>query len=130
MATGIDRLRTIRAGIPAGCSVMLSVEVIDEIIAAGDSEPVRLDLTIAQVAALFDRQPSTVRDWLRSGRLNGYKMAEREWRVPAREIELMQEREARRTRPCRRREDAAPRPGRTTDITAWRDVAAQQRRSG
>ena len=48
---------------------------------AGDLTATLLrDLTVAEVAQQLVRAPSTVRDWLLSGDLRGYKF-NREWRV-------------------------------------------------
>ena len=40
------------------------------------------DLTVKEVAKETGRAPSTVRDWLISGALRGYKLNNRDWRVP------------------------------------------------
>lgn len=40
------------------------------------------DLTVQEVAEELDRAPSTVRGWLGSGDLEGYRLRGREWRVP------------------------------------------------
>ena len=47
--------------------------------AVADEELV--DLTVAGVAELLGRAPSTIRGWLSSGKLRGYKLG-REWRIP------------------------------------------------
>ena len=40
------------------------------------------DLTVEEAAKQLNRAPSTVRGWLGSGELRGYRVNGREWRVP------------------------------------------------
>jgi excisionase family DNA binding protein len=83
----LDQLRNAIAGLPPGTLVALPREALLE--ALGPSEvgisvdpaAARVDLTVAQIAQLFGRSPSTVRQWLESGALEGYKLFRREWRV-------------------------------------------------
>jgi excisionase family DNA binding protein len=50
----------------------------------GEEAPgVGRDLTVEEVAALVGRSPSTVRVWLETERLRGYRLGGRSWRVPA-----------------------------------------------
>jgi excisionase family DNA binding protein len=79
------------------------------------------DFTIRQIAERFGRQPSTVRGWVESGRLRGYRFAGREWRVSQ---EALREFEAgERQRGTGR---AGPKPGRShpVDLSAWRRSAS------
>lgn len=40
------------------------------------------DMTVEEVAKEVQRSPSTIRRWLIAGELRGYKLQERDWRVP------------------------------------------------
>ena len=70
------------------------------------------DLTVEEVADQTSRAPSTVRGWLISGALPGYKLNDRDWRVPC--AALREYLEAQATQ-------AGESPG-EVDITAWRKV--------
>lgn len=84
------------------------------------SRPACRDLTAAQVAEELERAPSTVRTWLQSGALEGYKLRGREWRVTRSAVDRFLEREG-------RGEDAGGRPeldpvGSDDDLASWRRV--------
>ncbi|MBA3583130.1 MAG: helix-turn-helix domain-containing protein [Gemmatimonadetes bacterium] len=53
------------------------------------------DLTVEQVAQEFHRSPSTVRQWLAAGELEGYKLKGRQWRVPRAAVRKFQDEAAR-----------------------------------
>ena len=57
------------------------VALLDNHVADVASAPSR-DLTVEEVAHETRRAPSTVRGWLISGELRGYKINNRDWRVP------------------------------------------------
>lgn len=46
----------------------------------GAGEPVEVDLTLEEFAAMLDRRPSTVRGWMPIE--GAYKFRGREWRIP------------------------------------------------
>lgn len=48
----------------------------------GEPEVITRDLRVSEVAEETCRAPSTVRSWLISGHLWGYKLQGRDWRVP------------------------------------------------
>ena len=73
------------------------------------------DLTVEEVAKETGRAPSTVRDWLISGALCGYKLNGRDWRV-ARSA-LRQYLEAQATKVSETPDDEG-----TVDVAAWRRV--------
>jgi len=84
----LDQLRNAIAGLPPGTLVALPREALLEAlgasevgIAADPTAAAQIDLTVAQIAQLFGRSPSTVRQWLESGAIEGYKLFRREWRV-------------------------------------------------
>jgi len=82
--------------LPPGSLVALPLEALLEALGAGAgevpsaAEPL-VDLTVPQVAKLFGRAPSTVRQWLESGQLEGYKLWGREWRVSGAALTAFQE---------------------------------------
>lgn len=78
------------------------------------------DLTVAQVAARYDRHPSTVRGWCESGVLRGaYRLRGREWRVPAETLAAFEQAERGARRPD------VQHSGRRTpvDLGSWRKEA-------
>lgn len=113
--------------LPPGTLVALPRDSLLEIVegAAGSptggaaSGPSLVDLTVAQVAQLFGRAPGTVRQWLESGQLEGYKLFGREWRVPLAAVGAFQERQ--------RMGAAHPggRASRTQSLGDWRRVARE-----
>ena len=56
-------------------------------------DEIRADLTVGQVAEIFGRHPNTVRDWIARGVLAGYRLNNREWRVPRSSVEDFQQRQ-------------------------------------
>lgn len=95
---------------------------LDEAGAVAAVEQPVTDLTCEAVARALGRTASTVRGWLVSGMLRGYKLRGREWKVPPAEVERFLA--AERSRPA-----GAPRPrssqrqgSRMADLTAWRKV--------
>ena len=60
---------------------LLPVAFILETLAEGDDGAV--DLTLPQVAERTGKAVSTVRGWVASGLVRGYKLHGKEWRVPA-----------------------------------------------
>ncbi len=57
-----------------------------------ESGPI-VDLTVEEVAELFGKTPQTIRDWLRTCQLEGYKLHAKQWRVPPASIKEFQERQ-------------------------------------
>jgi excisionase family DNA binding protein len=80
------------------------------------------DYTVRQLAERFGRRPSTVRAWLESGRLRGYRFAGREWRTSAEALREFEEAERQRgtgeagSKPPRSRRHAV-------DLGAWRSAS-------
>lgn len=78
-----ERLGEVVRGMPDGGSVTLPVSWLRELLEHDDDDDDPLaDLTVEEVGELLGRAPSTVRGWLISGVLRGYKLRGREWRVP------------------------------------------------
>jgi excisionase family DNA binding protein len=87
------------------------------------------DLTVADLAALFNRAPSTVRAWLEAGQFEGaYRLNGRAWRVPRSAVRKFRERQqlahpARRSLPATKAADSR---GKLSD---WRVVSSLLRRA-
>lgn len=111
--TALERLRQMAELLPAGASVTLPREALLEAL----GEPLQTsalaappaDLTVAELAARFQRSPSTVRGWLEADRFPGaYKLNRRDWRVPLAAVETFE---------AQQRAQEAPRGA---DLGAWR----------
>lgn len=100
----LEQLRTAVAALPPGTLVTLPREALlgvlegtagDGAAATGGGGPpaVAVDLTVTDLAQRFRRHPSTIRQWLESGRLEGYKLLGREWRVPLTAVAAFQDRQ-------------------------------------
>jgi len=96
----LEQLRTAAAALPPGTLVTLSREALLDVLGGGGgdrvaggegSPPVAVDLTVTDLAQRFRRHPSTIRQWLESGRLEGYKLFGREWRVPLAAVAAFQD---------------------------------------
>ena len=69
---------------------------------------------MAQVVEMFERSPQTVRDWIKAGRLRGYRLNDREYRITASALREFQEEQRNRASPWNRAEEA--------NLGAWRDI--------
>ncbi len=98
----LEQLRKAVAVLPPGTLVTLPREALLDVLGGGggdgaaatgsDGPPaVAVDLTVTDLAQRFRRHPSTIRQWLESGRLEGYKLLGREWRVPLTAVAAFQE---------------------------------------
>lgn len=112
----LEQLRTAVAALPPGTLVTLPREAFLDVLGGGvgdgaaatggeRSPAVAVDLTVADLAQRFRRHPSTIRQWLESGRLEGYKLFGREWRVPLAAVAAFQDQQRqgreRRSSPAR-----------------------------
>ncbi|MGH7547072.1 MAG: helix-turn-helix domain-containing protein [Gemmatimonadales bacterium] len=84
---------------------------------AGDVRPdASVDLTVSDLAQAFGRSPSTIRQWLQSEQLDGYKLFGREWRVTPNAVAAFQERQRLgRAHPPRTER-------RTPSLSDWRSI--------
>lgn len=73
------------------------------------------DLSAADVAKQLGRKPGTIAGWIRNGRLEGYRLNRREWRVTAASLRAFLD-AAQRQRDGG--ESEAP-----PDLSSWRRVA-------
>jgi len=98
----LEQLWTAVAALPPGTLVTLPRDALlgvlegtaeDGATATGGrgSPAVTVDLTVTDLAQRFRRHPSTIRQWLESGRLEGYKLLGREWRVPLTAVAAFQD---------------------------------------
>lgn len=113
-----DWLRRLIAALPSEeSSVTLSRCDLETLLHLGDDggypgDRSRRDLTIPEVADEVGRAPSTVRGWLVSGKLRGYKLNGRDWRVPPGALRVYLDRQPRNER-------TAVQAG-GEDLSAWR----------
>lgn len=81
-----DRLAAVVDGMPEDGAVTLPVAWLRAQLEAeesGDGAGGRIaNLTVEEVAEELGRRPSTIRGYLGSGDLRGYKLRGREWRIP------------------------------------------------
>ena len=80
-----ERLRVIADCLPAGARLMLTKESILDLLAGNRPGKIRPsspapDLTVQDVARRYERSPSTIRGWIREGRLGAYRLG-REYRI-------------------------------------------------
>jgi excisionase family DNA binding protein len=110
--TALDNLRQAAELLPPGASVTVTREALLAAIGRAPTAPAEAptdDLTVADLAARFQRSASTVRGWIEAGRFPGaYKLRGRDWRVSPAAVDAFREHERRR-------------PSRGThDLGAWR----------
>jgi hypothetical protein len=107
------RLRQALAPIPDGSTVPVSW--VRGLIEEHGDRDVDVDLTVADVATMLGRAPSTVRTWCGAGRFPGaYRLQGREWRIPRPALRALREEP---TKP-RARGDG------TVALDSWRKVAS------
>ncbi len=114
-----ERLRQLASALPSDASAVTitraDIVALLEDDGRGTEVASTRDLTVEEVAEETGRAPSTVRDWLISGALFGYKLNGRDWRV-ARST-LRQYLEAQATKVS----ETPPDEG-AVDVAAWREV--------
>ena len=114
-----ERLRQLAYALPSDRSAITMtrgdlVALLEGDIDETDVDSAR-DLTVKEVAKETGRAPSTIRDWLSSGALRGYKLNGRDWRIPRaalREYLEVQATKASKTPPGEG----------GVDVAAWREV--------
>jgi len=113
-----ERLRALASALPSDASAVTFTRrdllVLVEGSAEATTTPTR-DMTVQGVADQVGRSASAVRLWLSSGRLRGYKLNGRDWRVPPAALREYLDRQVAPP-------DPADGPG--VDISAWRRVKA------
>lgn len=115
-----ERLRSLVESLPTNGSVVLTRDDLEELLGAesdssSNADASAADLTVAQIAERFNRKPQTVRDWITSGKLRGYRFNGREYRVTAAALAEFEE-ERRNGEPARRSSANTP------DLSTWRRV--------
>ena len=114
-----ERLRQLVAALPSQDSAVTFTRA--DLMALIDEEPgaaasgSTADLTVEEVAHETGRAPSTIRGWLTSEALRGYKLNGRDWRVPRAALrDYLDTQSSGAT--------DAKREGSAVEITAWRTV--------
>ena len=97
MSSAREHLAALAAALPPDGAATVPVAWLRELLEATagvqtSAKPVA-DLTVAALAALFGRRPSTVRGWLEAGLLEGYRLNGREWRATPAAVEAFQARQ-------------------------------------
>lgn len=105
------------AGLPG--DALIPVSWIRDRIGETAEEDRISDLTVSEVAAELGRQPSTVRGWLGSGDLDGYKLNGREWRVAPEALRAFMD-DQRARGPSR----GGGGGSRAADLSSWREEVA------
>ena len=119
----VDRLRAIVESMPADASVTLSVAWLSGLLAAeGDSASMDRLLTLEETAEIVGRSPSTVRTWLNTGRLDGFKLNARSWRIRESALRTFIARQE-----AGEHEPATVRSLGTVDLGAWRKHMPQDK---
>ena len=112
----IDRLKAIIDGMPDGGSVSLPVTWLRDLLdAEGDSPGTGRLLTLEEAGTIVGCSPSTVRTWLNTGQLDGFKLNARSWRIRDSALRRFIERQE-------SGEHEAPtiRSSRSVELGAWR----------
>lgn len=118
-------LRLIAEAHPTGSTVGVLREHLLDLLegapAAAIMSPPESDCTVAQVAARFGRDASTVRLWIRQGLFTGaYLFRQREWRIPAAAVMEYEAQERAAGAPERRAPQVRGRIRKPTSLSAWR----------
>jgi hypothetical protein len=119
-------LRLVAESHPIGSTVAVLREHLLDLLANEGSEPAEpaappTDYTVAQVAAHFGRDTSTVRLWIRQGIFAGaYRFRDREWRIPASAVREYEARERAAGGPERRTSPVRGTIRKPTSLSAWR----------
>ena len=115
-----DRLRRLADALPDGAAVTLPVSLIRSWLVQGgpaEADP-NADMTVAEVATLFNRSPQTVRTWIRHGDLDAYRLHGREYRITTRALEAFLKQQRAGTVPPPRPERVSG--ARAANLGAWR----------
>jgi excisionase family DNA binding protein len=83
------------------------------------SEPLA-DLTVEDVGRELNRAPSTIRGWLGSGSLRGYRLNGREWRIPRQALKEFLEAQRSEPPPPAAKSAVRKRAGAAADLTSFR----------
>lgn len=114
-----ERLRRLVSALPSDdCAVTITRADLVSLLngdSSGSGVASTRDLTVEEVADETSRAPSTVRGWLISKALRGYKLNNRVWRVPRTALRAYIEAQA---------TQSSGTPG-EVDITAWRKGRCQ-----
>ena len=87
-----DRVQAIVDANPPDASVTLSMSSLREWLSDRGSD-LDHDLTVEDVGEFFDRSPTTIRTWIRTGQLVAYHFRGREYRITRAALEEFGDRE-------------------------------------
>ena len=114
-----ERLLQLASALPSDRSAITITRADLESLLEGETGETAItaaqDLTVEEVAEEMRRAPSTVRGWLNSKALRGYKLNNRDWRIPRTALRDYLDAQA-------TQEDEPARRVGKVDITAWRKV--------
>jgi excisionase family DNA binding protein len=111
------RIRGMIDGVPDEAAVLLPVRILRTLVEVDAGDESLGDLTVEQVAALMGRRASTVRAWIRDGRLEAYRLNKRDYRVTRLALAAFLEQQRTRNHPAVR---SSPRSPARADLGAWR----------
>ena len=120
-----QRLRLLTDALPDAASVILPVTLIRGWLTDDTLPPAgrRADLTVPEVAALFNRSPQTVRSWIRNKALDAYRLHGREYRITPRALEAFrQQQQAGAVSPLPQSATST----RAANLAAWRTTRRAQ----
>jgi excisionase family DNA binding protein len=112
-----DRIRAMIAGVPDEAAIVLPVPILRTLLEADAGDDSFGDLSVAQVAGLVGRRPSTVRGWIRDGQLEAYRLNKRDYRVTRVALAAFLEQQRTRNHPAAR---SSPQSPARADLGAWR----------
>ena len=119
-----ERLSAIVGAMPDSGTVSLPVSELrawleeDGDVSRLDTRSGLADLTCEQIGEQLGRTPACVRGWCRAGKLAGYRLNGREWRIPTAAFQSFLEAERTRAPKPRRTGQAKP-----VDLGAWRNAS-------
>lgn len=117
-----DRLRHLVSALPSdSSSVTFTRRDLAAMLDDEPDDPLRSgrDMTVPEVAEETRRAPSTVRTWLASGALQGYKLNGRDWRVRRSALRAYLDGQRRTGRHSPTLEGGG-------DLSAWRRIGTSQ----
>jgi excisionase family DNA binding protein len=127
-AETLRKLCALRPDLPDSVAVTFPLGWLSEAVSGTEASPTAsagtlpsADYTVKQLAERFDRRPSTIRAWLESGRLRGYRFGNREWRATADALREFEEEE--RQRGAGAKPGPARSRGHPVNLSAWRTAS-------
>ena len=118
----LERLKAVIEGMPDDGSISLPVTWLRNLLdAEGDSPGTDRLLTLEEAGNIVGRSASTVRTWLNTGQLDGFKLNGRSWRIRESALRNFIERQE-----AGEHEPPTVRNG-SIDLGAWRSIAPSKK---